>query len=201
MSVAEGFLGSPWFHSNPVPSHLWFLRHTHTHTYTLGLKHSISGLSAEVNCFWEVWANSTHLVSLRRVWKKSLFFSGRKKITQYTHTHTHTHTYHLGSFKVRLTHTWVGNFVQIGNLTGQPLIWCLQASTEQACAVSVSCGSAEPRPGDSADLAEKRITTAYCVLGTLQSTSLILSWLTLAQPLELSVIRRTILQMRKPRLT
>ena len=134
--------------------------HTHTHTYTLGLKHSISGLSAEVNCFWEVWANSAHLVSLRRVWKKSLFFSGRKKITQYTHTHTHTH--HLGSFKVRLTHTWVGNFVQIGNLMGQPLIWCLQASTEQACAVSVSCGSAEPRPGDCWSRREKNHDRLLC---------------------------------------
>ena len=37
----------------------------------------------------------------------------------------------------------------------------------------MSCGNTGP--GGSADLAEKRIMTTYCVRGTLQSTSLMLS--------------------------
>lgn len=64
--------------------------HTQTQVY-LGLKHSISGLSAEVNCFWEVGPNSAHLVLLRRVWKNPYSFLGEKKKSHYTHTHTNTH--------------------------------------------------------------------------------------------------------------
>lgn len=65
----------------------------HTHKCTLGLKESISGVSAEVNCFWEIWANSAHLVLLR-VWEKNphSFLGGKN------HTHTNLHTSSGGGF-------------------------------------------------------------------------------------------------------
>ena len=104
--------------------------HTHTHKYTLGLKHSISGPSAEVNCFWEVWPNSAHLVSLRRVWKNPYSFLGEKtNHTIRTHTHTHKHTYHLGSFKVN---TYLGGELCLDRKSYRTTIDLVSASKHRA---------------------------------------------------------------------
>lgn len=79
---------------------------------------------------------------------------------------------HLESFKVGLIHTWVGTLSQTGNFGGQQLIWCWEAGTEQAFAISLSCGSTWPwarrLPWGPKHcwLCRVPVTPTYCVLGT-----------------------------------